>query len=68
MSQQQKVLRHLKTGRGITPLIAMQHYGVMRLAAVVYRLRHSGYQIKTIMKKDARGVEYAEYRLVGGAF
>ena len=68
MSQQQRVLRPLQSGRSLTPLIAMQHYGVMRLAAVVYRLRNSGYKIKTIMKKDARGIEYAEYRLVGGMF
>lgn len=48
-TQAQKVLRHMQEKGGITPLEAMQQYGVMRLASRVHDLRRAGHNIKDEM-------------------
>ncbi len=45
MTQNQKVLRHLREQGGITPVIAMSEYGIMRLASRIADLRRMGYDI-----------------------
>ena len=62
MSQNQAILNHLKSGKSITPLQALNLCGTMRLAARIGELKDQGHDIETRMVKrgDAR---VAEYRL-----
>lgn len=45
MSQADRILLHLKSGHPLTPLEALEHYGVGRLAARVHELRAMGHNI-----------------------
>ena len=69
--QECDVLAYLKraTRKGLTPREAWDMFSVMRLAAVVYRLRARGYQISTTMEKrpNKKGklVDVSVYRLEG---
>lgn len=65
MSQNQKVLKHLRTGRNITAVSAMALYGVFRLASRIHDLRRQGHVIKSISAQDINGKNYALYRLSG---
>lgn len=64
MSQEARVLNHLKRFGSITPMAALDHYGVFRLAARIERLRGQGYRISTEMVRG-RGNRFARYRLEG---
>jgi hypothetical protein len=64
MSQKQKLLAHLKTGKHITALEAIGLFGIFRLAARICDLRGDGYEIDTAMKMDGQGRDYARYSLV----
>ena len=62
MKQSDLVVTHLNTYDSITPLEALTRYGIMRLAAVVHRLKQKGLCIITDLKEhDDR--RYACYRL-----
>ena len=70
MTQNEKVLRHLKAFGRITTRDAMIEYGIMRLGARIWDLRHKhGYTITKTMKHDlnrfGERCVYAEYKLVG---
>lgn len=69
MTQKEKVLKYLQTGKGLTPLQAMNWWGVMRLGSRVFELRDSGYDITTIPKavknREGKKCYVAEYRLKG---
>jgi hypothetical protein len=67
MSQNEKVLSHLKTGRNITAVSAQALYGVFRLAARICELKSAGNVIKSIPCRDINGKQYAMYRLSGEA-
>jgi len=60
MSQKEMVLNHLETYGTITPLEALTRYGVMRLAAVVHKLKNDGFSIRSTMKQHD-GRQYASY-------
>ena len=62
MSQKTQVLAHLKEGKTITPLEALNLYGSMRLSAIIYDLKKEGVGIavRTVSKN---GKSFAEYRL-----
>jgi hypothetical protein len=62
-TQQQKVLRHLESGREITPLDALEQYGCFRLSAVIWNLRDEGYNIKTKRVSNKYGKTFASYKL-----
>lgn len=70
--QESAVLRQLQRGP-LTGTEALSRLGVYRLAAVVLRLRRSGYQVVTEMVQEhsacGRAVRYARYHLgrAGGA-
>lgn len=49
MTQTDAILDHLKSGRSITPLEALELYGVFRLGARILDLRREGYDIQTDM-------------------
>ena len=48
MSQTEKILRYMKTHkRGITPLMALEKFGCLRLSGRIHDLREGGYNIVT---------------------
>jgi hypothetical protein len=62
MNQEQQILDYLRQGNAVTPLVALEKFGCMRLAARVYRLREQGFNIETRHKRSNNKV-YAEYYL-----
>lgn len=46
-SQREAVLAHLKEHGSITSLQAINLYGATRLSAIIFDLRHKGYEIRT---------------------
>jgi biotin operon repressor len=46
MSQTQAILNHLKSGRSVSPLQALDRWGCFRLAARIQELREAGYRIE----------------------
>ena len=70
MTQNDKILRHLKTHkRGITQLDAIQRYGCLRLSARISELRDMGYVIKSeivaVKNKDGETCHVSRYTLEG---
>lgn len=61
--QEAMVLDHLRKAP-ITPLEALDRYGVFRLAARVYRLRKDGHTILTNMVEGGNGKRFASYHLL----
>ena len=51
MTQCERVLRHLKTYKKITPMEAMRDYGIMRLASRINELRKMGVSISSRTEK-----------------
>lgn len=64
MSQSSDILNHLKTQGEINPLLALERFGCMRLAARIADLRSEGFNIETVVKKSSKGKVYACYRLI----
>ena len=67
-TQKEDILQELKTYNCITSWVAFQEYGITRLSAIIYNLRHEGYTIVSIPKKfksrRGRYGRYVEYRLI----
>lgn len=68
MTQCERVLEHLKTRGSITPREADDLYGIMRLGARIWDLRHKdGVKIrketKTEKNRYGEKVHFASYRL-----
>lgn len=63
MSQLTQIRQHLKSGKSISPLMALRLFGCLRLSARIQNLRDEGMNIKTEMyySKEYR---YAKYKLV----
>lgn len=59
-SQTQAVLQHLKAGRTLTAIEALEQYRILRLAARVNDLRGRGEKIDTQMVTD-NGKRFARY-------
>lgn len=70
MMQEEMVLNYLLDYGSITPKEAEANFGIMRLAAVIFKLKRKGYDIKTEMKSGrnifGRNVSFAKYVLVRG--
>lgn len=68
MTQQEMVLRHLKDYGSITPVEALREYGIMRLGARIWDLRHDGHAISSelVESRNRYGekTHYARYRMV----
>jgi hypothetical protein len=62
MSQNEKILKHLKSGKSLTPLQALRLCGSLRLGARIHNLREQGHNIKTRMVRRG-GARVAEYSL-----
>ena len=53
MSQKEKILKHLLSGKSITPIQALNKFGCFRLGARIHNLRSEGYDIiSKLVKKD----------------
>lgn len=62
MTQTQRILIYLKTGKSLTPLEALQKFGCLRLAARIADLRKDGHTIWTnYVQKDKK--IFAAYKL-----
>jgi hypothetical protein len=59
-----RVLSYLLSGKTLTQLEAISLFSLFRLSSVVLNLRRQGHNIKTNLKVDVNGTEYAEYALV----
>ena len=64
MNQNQQILTHLKTGKGITPMEALREYGCFRLAGRVYDLRLDGWPIVCDRLDVGDGKRVGHYYLV----
>jgi Helix-turn-helix domain len=63
MTQTQQILAHLKDGKTITPLEALNLYGCLRLAAVIFDIKKLGYDIHTKTVAVGQHKHVAEYSL-----
>lgn len=68
ITQCQKVLRHMDMIGPINPMVAIQEYGIMRLASRISDLRKKGYLIQKKLihgtNRFGEPTHYAEYRLM----
>ncbi len=66
-SQITLVLEHLKSGKSIEPLEALNKYGIYRLGACIERLRKEGYPIYTELvffkRPNGNKGHYAKYTM-----
>lgn len=69
MTQNERIMKHLEQHGSITPLEAMQEYGIMRLASRISDLRKTGCEIikttETSKNRFGEATHYARYSLVG---
>lgn len=67
MTQCERILRHLNDYGSITSMVAMQEYGIMRLASRINDLRAQGIAIvsetKTAKNRYGETTHFAVYRL-----
>lgn len=70
MTQKERVLSHLEANEYINPREALDKYGIMRLAAVVFDLKCEGHNIvsekKTVTNRYGDDCLIAFYKLNGG--
>jgi hypothetical protein len=64
MTQTEMIRAHLQSGRDLSPIDALNHYGCFRLAARIKELRNQGLPIQTLTEQR-NGKAWAKYRLVG---
>lgn len=69
MSQNEMILKYLKTHkRGITPQVAYEKFGCMRLSGRIWDLRSDGHKISTIIvevpNRCGDVCRVAQYKLV----
>ena len=63
-TQLEQILEHLKQGKSITPIEALEQYGCFRLSAVILKLRKQGYDIVTHNERNSSGIgTHARYEL-----
>lgn len=70
MTQNQKILQHMRLHGSITPLEALRDYGCMRLAARIADLRRQGVVINAELEKglgrNGERITYTRYRIAEG--
>ena len=68
ITKSKMVLNHLKSGKSITSLEAINLYSATRLSAIIFNLRKRGHTIATLPKiiidKYGNKCEFAQYRLI----
>ena len=68
VTQKDFILRHLQRFGSIEPLTPLREYGCYRLGAVIFNLRHEGFNITTEIQDakshiTGRPVRFAKYIL-----
>lgn len=63
MTQNERILNHLKTGKPITSIQAISRWGVTRLSARIFELAEMGHKIKRSWKQLKSGKTVVEYSL-----
>lgn len=67
MGQKDRVLHHLQEHGSISSLEAFTEYGITRLSARIWDLRHDGHfivsEVETVENRFGEPVTYARYRL-----
>ena len=70
MTQNERILRHLRNRGSITSIEALQDYGIMRLASRISDLKRDGHAIRREMVGDknryGEPTSYARYTLWEG--
>lgn len=66
MTQNEKILNHLRLYGVITSMEAFRTYNITRLSGRIYELRAQGYKITVERRKAKNGAIYAAYRLQEG--
>lgn len=61
-SQASEILKHLQSGRPLTPLEALERFGCFRLSGRILELRQAGHKISTEIV-EYKGKRFAEYSL-----
>ena len=61
-TQRDRILKHLRTGKSVNPLMALDRWGCFRLAARILELKEAGYRIETHLVKTG-SKRYAAYLL-----
>jgi hypothetical protein len=66
-TQTAAILAHLKSGKTITPMDALNLYGTMRLGARIFDIRAMGYNVtmtlQTVKNRFGQKVSFAQYKL-----
>lgn len=65
-TQSERILRALNNGGRITPLVALNRYGCMRLASRIHDLKRRGYAIEKEMVTAKNGARVAAYYIERG--
>ena len=61
-TQCELILKHLKKGKKINPIQALNRYGCFRLGARIHDLKAEGHDIKSKIVENEEGTKhYAEY-------
>ena len=60
-TQAQRILQHLKSGKALSPLDALEKYGCFRLAARIHELRRAGHAIADTELTTPGGKRVAMY-------
>ena len=63
LTQNQRILDYLKSGKTLTPLVALEKFGCFRLSARTFNLREQGNAIIT-KNVTRKGKTFAEYSLM----
>lgn len=70
MCQTDRIIRHMQEYGSITPVEALQEYGIMRLASRICDIKRAGIAVEkeTVTSKNRYGepVRYARYSLKEG--
>ena len=61
-TQTARILKHLKSGKPLDPMLALRKYGSFRLGARIFQLRQAGHLIERTIKTRGRK-HWAEYRM-----
>lgn len=61
MTQKEQVLKHLQSGKSLSPLEALNYFGSLRLGAIIFDLKKDGYEIETEINQV--GKHYAVYKM-----
>ena len=62
MTQTEQILNHLKRGKSITPIQALNRFGCLRLSARIWEIKESGVEVKSKLESK-NGKTYAKYFL-----